>query len=261
MRAIVIRGLIPKWSTAIRCFILFATILLGVASCDPITELRKLVHRARTKARSASDAMTPVMKDPDRHQHFLDRIKEGDIGLLFLGDSITESWPTESAATWRQFGNYKPANFGVGADRIEHLLWRITHGELAGIDPKVVVVLIGTNNIGHFEDERSEWIANGIKQVVTTVHERLPRTKVLLLGIFPRDALDARQRKVTREVNDQIRKLDNGKDTRFLDIGDSFLDGNGNIRPEIMPDQLHLTAKGYEIWFEKMRPLLDEMMR
>lgn len=205
------------------------------------------------------NALTPMMKDEDRHRQFLERIKQGGIDVLFLGDSLTDRWPTVGEKSWSRLTRYNPANFGVSGDRTEHLLWRITNGELEGIDPKVVVILIGTNNIGNFEDERPEWIAGGIKQIVATVHERLPNAKVLLLGIFPRDEKDTLQRQAVRTVNDLIRGLENGDKTRFADIGDGFLDRDGNIPPDTMPDQLHLTAKGYEIWYEKFAPLLAEM--
>ena len=255
--ASVTRGSMTK--SRFRCLLL-AVMVPTFAACDP-SEIGNLLPRPSMKARTASDAMTPEMKDPERRQQFLQQIGKREIDLLFLGDSITESWPSEGKSTWVQLANYKPANFGVSADRTENLLWRITNGELDGINPRVVVVLIGTNNIGYFEDERPEWIANGIKQIVATVHERLPQTKVLLLGIFPRDGKETRPRKMVREVNERIRNPDDGNRTRFLDLGQSFLDEEGNILPEIMADQLHLTAKGYEIWFEKIRPILDEMMR
>lgn len=234
-----------------------AAALLLFTSCDRAS-IRHFLHR--TKARTAADAVSPVVKDQDRHQQFLERIKQGEIDVLFLGDSITEWWATIGEKSWSRLANYKPANFGIANDRTEHLLWRITRGELEGIDPKVVVILIGTNNVGHFEDERPEWTVGGIRQIVATVHERLPNAKVILLAIFPRDGKESPRRRAVREVNNLIRGLDDGDKTRFLDIGESFLDVDGNIPPDIMPDQLHLTAKGYEIWFEKITPLLNEMI-
>jgi lysophospholipase L1-like esterase len=234
--------------------------LLVFASCDR-GAVRHFLHRLKTKPRTQMDALTPMMKDEDRHRQFLDRIKQGGIDVLFLGDSITDWWPTVGEKSWSRLAHYNPANFGVSGDRTEHLLWRITHGELEGIDPKVVMILIGTNNIGNFEDERPEWIAGGIRQIVATVRERLPNAKVLLLGIFPRDGRDTGQRQAVRTVNDLIRGLDDGDKTRFVDIGESFLDADGNIPPDIMPDQLHLSAKGYEIWNEKIAPLLAKLFQ
>jgi len=212
------------------------------------------------KGRTPADAATPMMKDPDRHEQFLNRIKEGNIGLLFLGDSLTDWWPTQGERSWRSLANYEPASFGVAGDRTEHLLWRITHGELEGINPKVTVVLIGTNNIGNFENEKPESIAKAIRQTVLIIHERLPSTRVLLIGILPRGDKNSIERKNARDVNDQIRNLEDHDKTRYLDLTSALLESDGNIPAAVMPDQLHLTARGYEIWLREMEPLLKEMM-
>src|SRR5687768_6223587 len=102
--------------------------------------------QAPKKPRTEADAVTPAIKDRHRHDMFLYRITQGDVGLLFLGDSITDGWPRSGEWSWLKFAPYKPANFGIGGDRTEHLLWRITNGELDGIKPKVTVLMIGTNN-------------------------------------------------------------------------------------------------------------------
>lgn len=196
------------------------------------------------------------------HESFLKRGKEGKIGVLFLGDSITEGWKGSMDIWNEHFGKYDPANFGIGGDRTQHVLWRIENGELDGIDPKVVVLMIGTNNIGYPAEE----ILKGDQKIVQAIHQKLPNTKLLLLGIFPRGA-DAKNPQVAamREkikfVNAGLAKLDDGKKTRYLDIGDKFLDAEGNIPAEIMPDALHPKAKGYGIWAEAIQPLLDEMMK
>jgi len=217
--------------------------------------------RAAQKPRTPEDAVTPAVKDPHRHAKFLERIKQGDIDLLFLGDSITDGWPRSGERSWLKFAAYKPANFGIGGDRTEHLLWRITNGELDGIRPKLAVVMIGTNNIGHFADEKPEWAANGVKKILDTIHAKLPETKVLLLGVFPRGTSDSPQRKAVEEINRIIANFADGKITRYLDIGKSFLDKDGNLPADVMPDKLHPNAKGYDIWYQAMHPVLDEMMR
>jgi lysophospholipase L1-like esterase len=241
-----------------RRIFVYAAALMILSSCDR-AGVRHFLHRLRAKSRVAADATSPMIKDPERHLQFLERIRQGDIGVVFLGDSITDWWPAQGGASWARLMKYKPANFGVSGDRTEHLLWRISNGELEGIDPKVVVVLIGTNNIGYFEDERPEWVARGIRQIVSTIHERLPKTKILLLGIFPRGEKNSPERKTVRAVNSLIAGLGDENKIRFLDIGANFLDADGNIPADVMPDRVHLTAKGYEIWFEKMEPILREM--
>jgi lysophospholipase L1-like esterase len=217
--------------------------------------------KAPAHARTEKSAVTPEIKDPNRHTQFLARIKQGPVGLLFLGDSITDGWPHGGKDSWAKFAKYQPADFGISGDRTEHVLWRITNGELEGIDPKLVVIMIGTNNIGHFGDETPEWAAGGVKKIVDVVHAKLPKAKVLLLSVFPRDAKGSDHRKKVEAINAIISKLDDGKKTFYLDVTKSFLDADGNIPKEIMPDSLHPNAKGYNIWFDAMQPTLEKLWK
>jgi lysophospholipase L1-like esterase len=214
-----------------------------------------------TLPRAPQDAVTPAEKNPQRHEQFLKRAAEGNIDLLLLGDSIMDAWPSRGLDSWQKLQPYHPADFGISGDRTEHLLWRITHGELDDIHPKVVMILIGTNNVGHFTDEQPEWAAAGVEKIVQTVREKLPEAKILLLGVFPRDTKDSVNRKKVAQINQIISKLDDGKNVFYLDIGDKFLDANGEIPLDIMPDKLHPTAKGYDIWFDAIHEKLDTLMK
>jgi lysophospholipase L1-like esterase len=220
---------------------------------------------AKTKAavsqqpRTPADAVTPTVKNPERHDKFLARIKEGPVGLLFLGDSITDAWPRRGKPSWDKLAPYQPANFGISGDRTEHVLWRITHGELDGIDPKVVVLMIGTNNIGHFADEKPEWAAAGVQKILAVVHQKLPKAKVLLLAVFPRGAKDSDHRRKVEAMNRIISRYTDPR-TVYLDIGRVFLDAEGNLPKEIMPDALHPNEHGYDLWYEAMRPTLERLL-
>ncbi len=202
------------------------------------------------------------------HESFLKRAKAGPIGVLFLGDSITEGW-TKAPHIWdHYFAKYQPANFGIGGDRTQHVIWRIENGELDGISPKVLVLMLGTNNTG---DNSAEEIAAADRKIVQLIQERLPQTKILLLAIFPRGprkgkdgALEPWEKKmaIIRAVNADLAGLDNGKGIRFLDINARFMTDDGAAIPKIiMPDQLHPNAAGYQLWAEAVQPMLDEMMR
>ena len=226
--------------------------------------------RPAPKPRTPQDAVTPQVKTPNtpgfirRHEEFLKRKAQGPIDLLFIGDSITDFWPKRGADSWKKFEEqYHPADFGISGDRTEHVLWRLENGEIDNItpNPKVVVIMIGTNNIGHFKDETPEWAAAGVTKIVQTVRGKLPDSKILLLGVFPRDTKDSDNRKKVQQINAIISKLDDGKQIRYLDIGDKFLDQNGEIPKAIMPDKLHPTTQGYDIWYGAMQPMLDEMMK
>lgn len=214
------------------------------------------------KPRRAEDARTPAAVNAGRQKAFLERAKDKGIQLVFLGDSITDFWQNRGKAVWEEYyAKHNAANFGVSGEHTEHTLGHIAGGLLNGLNPKVVVIMIGTNNIGHIADERPEWTAAGIREIVNTVHVKLADTKVLLLGVFPREGKDSRHRKQIQEINAIIRKLDDGKKTRYLDLTAKFTDTNGEIPKDIMPDGLHPNAAGYKIWAEAMQPLLSELMK
>jgi lysophospholipase L1-like esterase len=199
-----------------------------------------------------------------QHESFLARGKSGPVGLLLLGDSITAGWGKAKDEYNRGFGDYQPANFGIGGDRTEHVLWRIANGELDNVHPKVVMLMIGTNNSGGSD---AAAITKGVTAVVEAIRAKLPDTKILLLGIFPRgadpaDPKVAAIRKKLADVNAELAKLDDGgAHVKYLDIGDKFLDDKGAITKEIMPDALHPTPAGYKIWVDAVKPTLDEMMK
>jgi lysophospholipase L1-like esterase len=193
------------------------------------------------------------------HEGFLKRAKQGKIDLLFLGDSITQGWGNN--AVWQKhYGGLNAANFGIGGDTTENVLWRIRNGEIEGIAPKVTVLMIGTNNFG-LEGHAPNDVAKGVATIVETLRKKLPSTKILLLAIFPRDekpGADIRAR--IRKVNDQIATLDDKKTVRYLDLGPKLTNADGSISKEIMPDFLHLSEKGYQIWADGMDPLLKQLM-
>jgi lysophospholipase L1-like esterase len=206
------------------------------------------------------------------HDKFLARAKSGPIGVLFLGDSITEGWNKAPHIWDYYFGKYQPANFGIGGDQTQHVIWRIENGELDGIHPKAVVLMIGTNNSASHTGEQ---IADAIKKIVELIRAKIPGTKVLLLAILPRDARrnndgliteatisDTAKRVAANDrANALIAKLDDGVNVRFLNTNAIFLGRDGRIPWTIMPDQLHPTAAGYQLWAEAIDKPLAELMK
>jgi lysophospholipase L1-like esterase len=189
------------------------------------------------------------------------RVKENqDAQLLFIGDSITQGWEGQGAKeVWEKYyGKRKAVNIGIGGDRTQHVLYRLQNGNLEGIKPKAAVVMIGTNN-SNGEDNSVEQIADGVKAIVKELRTREPQMKILLLGIFPRGENPNPQRGKVAQVNQIIQKLDDGKNVFYLDIGHRFLEEDGTLSANIMPDYLHLTPKGYEIWAEAIEPKLAEL--
>jgi lysophospholipase L1-like esterase len=204
----------------------------------------------------------PLNRDLPRHKQFVERAKMGNVDVLFLGDSITQGWEGKDATPiWKKnFEPLKAANFGIGGDQTGHVLWRLTEGkELEGIQPKVAVIMIGTNNTG---GHTAEQIAGGIEAIVKEINKQRPDTKILLLGVFPRSAkaTDPIRGKI-KDINKIIAKLDDGKRVVYLDIGDKFLDADGNLSRDVMPDLLHLSGKGYQIWADGITPTLEKMLK
>ncbi|MCE9607485.1 MAG: GDSL family lipase [Planctomycetia bacterium] len=194
------------------------------------------------------------------HDAFLARAKAGDIDLLFLGDSITQGWG-ENAPWKKYFAPHKAANFGIGGDTTRTVLWRITNGELDGIHPKAVVLLIGTNNFG-LHGDKPEDVLRGVTAVVATLRERLPQAKILLMGVLPRDAKpDTDFRRRIKTLNEGLAKLQNGESVRYLDIGDKFLAADGTLPKELMPDALHLSEQGYNVWAEAIDPIVKAWLK
>ena len=203
------------------------------------------------------------------HESFVKRAAKGDVDVLFLGDSITQGWNGNGKAAWKEtFEPMKAANFGIGGDRTEHVLWRITEGkELEGINPKVAVLMIGTNNSGANSPDQ---IAEGVTAIVKELRKQRPETKVLLLGVFPRAAKSTKESKSVPasdlqpkigQINERIAKLDDGKSVKYLDIGGRFLEADGSLSREVMNDYLHLTAKGYGVWADAIKGPVADMLK
>jgi beta-glucosidase len=198
----------------------------------------------------------------DRAKLLDQRVKDNpDTQLLFIGDSITQGWEGDGAKdVWaKYYEKRKAVNLGIGGDRTQHVLWRLEKAPLDGVKPKAAVVMIGTNN-SNSEDNTPGQIVDGVTAIINKLRERLPGTKILLLGIFPRGENFNAQRGKVAQVNQVLQKFDDGKNVFYLDIGYRFLNSDGILSAEIMPDFLHLSKPGYEIWAEAIEPKLTELL-
>jgi lysophospholipase L1-like esterase len=197
-----------------------------------------------------------------RHEGFVKQARAGGIDLLFMGDSITDNWRgSRGKAIWdKYYGNRHAANFGIGGDRTQHVLWRIENGELDGIDPKVIVLMIGTNNSN---TESGDQIAEGVEKIVSDMRTKCPKSKILLLAIFPRNRATDKPEQMERihRANERIAKLSDGQMVTFLDIDHVFLGPDGKVPADIMPDFLHPNERGYQLWADAMEPTLDKMLK
>jgi lysophospholipase L1-like esterase len=207
----------------------------------------------------------PVPRDgkwTNRYELLNQRAKEaGDKAkVLFVGDSITQGWEGGGKEVWEHY--YAPrqaVNIGIGGDRTEHVLWRLDHGNVDTLKPKAAVLLIGVNNIPDESNTTSDILA-GVKAVVQKLEDKLPETKILVLGIFPfrKDFDPARGRAC--QINQALNYIDDGKRVFFLDFGYKLMEPDGTISKSIMPDALHPNKAGYEIWAKAIEPKLAELL-
>ena len=206
-----------------------------------------------------------------RHQGVLERNREGNVNLIFIGDSITHGWEKKGKEIWQQY--YEPlgaVNMGFSGDRTQHVLWRLENGEIEGISPKLAVIMIGTNN-SNGTDNTPEEIAEGIRAIVCKLRTDLPETKVLILAIFPRGSGDQRKDKTQGATfnpqweknalaSELASKMADGKMITYLDINKAFLDENGTLTRKIMPDLLHPNTSGYQLWAEAIDPTIQNLL-
>lgn len=212
-------------------------------------------------------SVTPVPRDANwmkRHEKINEIAREGRVDVLFIGDSITQGWEGAGKKAWETYiERFGAANFGISGDRTEHVLWRLENGNLEGrIRPKVVVLMIGTNNTGHNRTPPAE-IALGVEAIVKKLTTRFPEATVAVLGIFPRgEKPDDPMRVNNAKANELIAKLADGKRVIYTDeVGQAFLKPDGTLGKDIMPDLLHLSPAGYEIWGKLMKEKLPAWKR
>ena len=219
-------------------------------------------------------AVTPTAWNGDpkcwqmgRHHQKMASVTNGGAKVVFIGDSITHFWETNGKAQWAKYfaeGPRRALNLGTSADRTEHVLWRLTEGkELDGYEAKVILLMIGTNNSGHFPFEKEPPVDTicGVREILRVIAEKQPNARTVLTAIFPRGAnANDGYRKRNDVVNKEIAKLADGKKVIWCDFSDKFLDAQGRLSREIFPDLLHPNALGYEMWASAVIPLVDKAL-
>jgi lysophospholipase L1-like esterase len=203
------------------------------------------------------------------HEQLLDKARRGRIDVYFAGDSITRRWGAldypDFLTHWRQtFFGWNAANFGWGGDRVEHILWRLQNGELDNVNPKVIVLLAGTNNIGRETPPPDDEplvadVTRGIAALLDVMRAKAPAATVVLTAIFPRNDNIAVMPTIDR-INERLAALADRRGVRFLNVNDRFADTGGRLHDGLMPDGLHPSLKGYAVWADALKPLLTELL-
>jgi beta-glucosidase len=201
-----------------------------------------------------------------RHEEKKKQAREQDFNLVMIGDSITHHWqdfmnrPNSGQKTWDQYyAKRKTLNLGFSGDQTQHVLWRLQNGEIDGISPKLTVLMIGINNIrtGHSGAD----VAVGIQHIIKEIRTRLPDSKILLLATFPSgEKANNKHRAGVKELNDITSDYADNEHVYFLDINNIFLDDEGTLYENLMPDFLHPNSKGYQLWAEAMEPTIKMLM-
>jgi len=217
------------------------------------------VRADRPSPRSDANSMTA-------HAELVQKARTGRIDVYFVGDSITRRWGALDypalLANWRaNFFGWNAANFGWGADRIENMLWRLEHGELDGVRPKVIVILAGTNNVGTQPggDEKIADITRGLSALVRLCERKAPDATIVLTAIFPRNDNVAVLPEIER-INAHLAALADGKRVRFLNVNNRLADRDGRLFEGMSADKLHPTLQAYQIWADALKPIFTELL-
>lgn len=210
----------------------------------------------------AESSVDPVPREDgwwtERNAAVNARVKEGNVDLIFIGDSITHGWESAGLTEWNaRYAKRNAVNMGFSGDRTQHVLWRLEHGHLDGISPKLAVIMIGTNNCAV---NTAEEIDAGVRAIVAKLRATVPNTKILLLAIFPRaDVPEEGQAKI-QKASQLFSSLAEDPMVEFLDINRAFLDREGKLPKDVMPDLLHPNEKGYGLWAQAIEPTVARLM-
>lgn len=206
------------------------------------------------------------------HAELLEKARKGRIDVYFVGDSITRRWGASDEqykaflANWRQnFFGWNAADFGWGGDTIQNILWRLHNGELDNVNPKIIVVMAGTNNVGKQsaqsgEDPRVKDITSGIRAILDVCRKKAPNATIVLMAITPRND-NVAVMPIINKVNDNLAGFGDGKKIRYLNINDKLADKDGKLLEGMANrDGLHLDVKGYQVWADALKPILTELL-
>lgn len=236
-----------------------------IARADGLAAGTAIIITTAPRVPADQPAMRGDANSRQAHEQLLAKARQGGIGLYFLGDSITRRWGAtdypDFLAHWkRNFHGWNAGNFGWGGDTTQNMLWRLQNGELAGVNPKVIVLLAGTNNIGKEpgDEAKAADVTRGIAALVDLCRAKAPGATIILMGILPRN--DGPVMPVINGINAKLAKLADGKTVRYLNINDRLADADGKLFEGMTVDRLHLSLKGYQVWADALKPVLTELL-
>ncbi|MDG2022579.1 MAG: GDSL-type esterase/lipase family protein [Phycisphaerales bacterium] len=252
--------------------ILHTLAIIAVASCPLLANPHPSPQDAVAEQATPPSSQVPAARTDagaiNRETELLRRARESEpCDVLFVGDSITQAWEGPGAAIWKKhIAPLNALNLGNSGDRTENVLWRLQEAPLDRLEAKHVVLLIGTNNLGHGTSDAAETLA-GVTSVAETLAEQCPDATIHVLEIFPRGERFNAMRGDICQINQALRAMvakehaaakKAGRSPRFTvqPLGDSFMRPDGTISKTMMPDFLHLTPRGYEMWADAIVPVV-----
>ena len=257
---------------------LFASVVTDANTRLALSSAEKVCDETGTAMNEQKPTFQSVARN-DRnsqiaHQDLLRKAAQRGIDVYFEGDSITRRWGTSDAqykdflANWKEnFFGWNAGNFGWGADNLQNILWRLENGELDGVNPKVIVLLAGTNNLGgkpspEDDEPKVQEVVAGIDAILKLMQQKSPKSTIILMGIMPRnDRVNGTAIVGTiHKINQRISQFANGKNIRYLNINDKLADKDGKLFSGVTVDGLHLSLKGYQIWADALKPILTELL-
>jgi len=241
---------------------------------------RRMIAALAAIMACVSLAQTPVDQGVPRtdensriaHVQLLEKARSGGIDVYFAGDSITRRWGTSDPqyqhflANWKEnFFGWNAANFGWGADRVRNILWRLENGELDGVNPKVIVLMAGTNDLGSAPpalvgEAMIAGVTRGVRAILDLMQRKAPKATIILMGITPRNDRDMEIMVLINRVNDGLSRLADGRKIRYLNLNDRLADRTGKLYEGMTVDGLHLSLQGYQVWADALKPIFTELL-
>jgi beta-glucosidase len=241
--------------------IVLLALLLNLSGCATQPTPADIAFAAVAQKTHSALAPEPQTEDwwMPRHEAVNKRVAQGNVDLLLIGDSITHEWDSQKGLWAKYYARRNAVNMGFSGDRTQNVLWRLDNGNIDNIDPKLAVIMIGTNN-SNGSDNTAEEIGDGIIAICSKLRTELPETKILILAIFPCGSTPSPQRQKNQTASEIASQIADGKMIHYLDINSEFLTDDGTLPRDIMPDLLHPNKKGYEIWAAAVEPKIAELM-
>lgn len=251
----------PKYRLPARLATLLLTLFGAHGACAAADAAAPARPQCTTNAtpRTVAYPWMSIERWKQMHADQVARAEKGSIDVMFVGDSITEMWPS---LVWQaNFGHLKAANFGIGGDHTGNVLWRLRDPSIASIKPKLVVLLIGVNNL-NLCGETPEQVFEGIRAVLAALRKQYPAARILLNAVLPTgEAPDSPERQRVAALDQPVATLGDGKRVVLRDYGPRFIRADGKLSVDLQPDFLHFTEKGYRIWADAMGPDIEQLLK